>query len=251
MQEFEKFACLLAKISADVIRQYFRTPFSVDTKQDASPVTIADKKAEEIMRELIMKEFPEHGILGEEFGNYNTEAEYIWVVDPIDGTLNFICGGLMFGTLIALVQNGLPILGIIHQPILNELLLGNNSQTTLNDTKVTVRACGKISDAVFLTTDPYLIKKHQNFAGLEALRQQVKVYRCWGDCYGYLLLALGCVDIMVDAIMNPWDIMALIPTVRGAGGIITDYHGKDPIKGASIIATGGEIHNQVIAILNN
>ncbi len=251
MQEFEQFACVLAEKSAAIIRQYFRTPVTVDTKLDESPVTIADKKAEEIMRELIMKELPEHGIIGEEFDDLNPDAKYKWVLDPIDGTVNFICGGLMFGTLIALLEDGNPILGIIHQPILNELLIGNNQVTTFNGSEVHVRSCDKISDAILLNTDPYLVKKHQSMKYFEALRNQVKMYRFFGDCYGYLLLALGCVDIVIDPIMHPWDIMALIPTVRGAGGIITDYHGNDPVKGKSIVAAGGNIHDQVIRILNS
>lgn len=250
MEEFKKFACLLAEESAKIIRQYFRHAFSIDKKSDDSPVTIADKKAEEVMRELIMKEFPEHGIVGEEEGEYKPEAEYKWVLDPIDGTLSFVCGSHLFGTLIALVKNDQPILGVIHQPILNELLIGDNRETIYNGSLVKVRSCRELSKSVMLTTDPYLIKQYQNLDAFEKLRKRVKVYRGIGDCYGYLLLAIGSVDIMIDPIMNPWDIMALLPVVRGADGTITDYHGGNPASGTSIIATGGDIHDQVVAILN-
>lgn len=251
MEEFKKFACLLADESGKIIRQYFRNSFSIDKKSDDSPVTIADKKSEEIMRELILKEFPEHGIVGEEGGEYKPEAEYKWVLDPIDGTLSFVCGSYLFGTLIALVKNGEPVLGAIHQPILNELLIGDNRETTFNGQVVKVRPCSELAHSVMLTTDPYLIQQYQNLEAFEKLRKRVKVYRGIGDCYGYLLLAIGSVDIMIDPIMNPWDIMALIPVVRGAGGTITDYHGGNPTTGTSIIATGGEVHNQVVALLNS
>ena len=251
MNELESFVAHLAKRSGEAIRPYFRAQFSVETKADRSPVTIADRKAEEAMRELIVKEFPEHGILGEEFGSHQPEARYQWVLDPIDGTLNFICGGLMFVTLIALLKDGEPILGAIHQPILEELLIGNNVEARLNGARVQVRDCRQLSEARLLTTDPFLIKQRQNFAAFEELRHRVKISRTWGDGYGYLLLASGCVDIMIDPIMHPWDIMALIPTVRGAGGTITDYHGGDPIKGSSIIATSGTIHREAVQVLNS
>ena len=128
-KEFIKFACLLAEESGKVIRQYFRTNMSVEKQDDQSPVTIADRKAEELMRRLILDEFPEHGIIGEEMGIDHPNAQYKWVLDPIDGTKNFICGGLAFGTLITILEDEKPILGVIHQPILNELLLGTNSET--------------------------------------------------------------------------------------------------------------------------
>ncbi len=147
MTEFKKFAHFLALESAKIIQQYFRAPLSITTKADKSPVTVADKKAEELMRELILKEFPAHGIIGEEFGSYNADAEYVWVLDPIDGTKNFVCGGWMFGTLIGLLKNNEPILGVIHQPILKEFLLGTADGTMLNDSRVVVRSCAAIADA--------------------------------------------------------------------------------------------------------
>jgi myo-inositol-1(or 4)-monophosphatase len=116
---------------------------------------------------------------------------------------------------------------------------------------VRVRDCRQLSDARLLTTDPFLIKKHQDFAVFEELRRRVKICRSWGDGYGYLLLAAGCVDVMIDPVMHPWDIMALVPTVRGAGGTITDYHGGNPVKGTSILATAGTIHREVVEILNS
>ncbi|MCG8606181.1 histidinol-phosphatase [bacterium] len=250
LKEFIQFAQLLADESANVIKRYFRTPVAVDQKPDETPVTIADRQAEEVMWTLIAKEFPDHGVIGEEMGEEQSDAKYRWVLDPIDGTLTFICGGLTFGTLIALLEDGQPILGVINQPILGEMLVGTGTETRLNGEIVRARDCPRISDASMLTSDPYLIEQHQKISRFNELRKQVKVYRGFGDCYGYFLLACGLVDIMVDPIMNIWDSMALIPIVRGAGGTITDYYGGDPTEGTSIVATGGEIHQEVIGILN-
>lgn len=248
--EFKQFSKWLAEESGKIIKHYWRTEIAVENKPDLSPVTIADKKAEEFMREMIMKKFPNHGILGEEFGEYNPNAGYKWVLDPIDGTKSFICGTVTFGTLISLLKNGEPILGVINQPILNEFLIGDNRTTELNGRRVQVRECNQITDAVFLTTDQLNIEKYHSIKNFDELVHKVKLYRQWGDCYGYYLVATGYADIMIDPIMSLWDLTALIPIIRGAGGTITDYHGNDPLKGNSIVATGGKIHSEVINHLN-
>lgn len=251
LKEYKLFAQKLAKISGKIIKGYFRTNISVYSKSDQSPVTIADKKAEELMRSAIMKNFPDHGIIGEEFGNYNDNAEYQWILDPIDGTKSFICGALTFGTLIALTKKGKPILGVINQPVLNEFLIGDNKTALLNGTAVKVRNNSKLSDSVLLTTDHLNIEKYQDIDNFNTLIQKVKLYRNWGDCYGYYLVATGFADIMIDPDMSIWDSMALIPVIRGAGGTITDYHGHDPVAGKSIIAAGSsKLHEEVIKILN-
>lgn len=250
MKEFKEIARLLANTSGDIIKRYFRTPHEVLSKFDKSPVTIADKKAEEAMREILMKELPEHGIMGEEFGSHNPDSEYLWVLDPIDGTKNFICGGFAFGTLIALQHRGEPILGVINQPVLEEFLLGDNTRTELNGESVQARNCQKLSMATLLTSEPLTIGEYQNLDKFKRLRDKVAVYRGWGDCYGYFLLATGYIDIMIDPIMNSWDIMALIPVIRGSGGTITDYQGQNPVNGNSIIATSGDIHREVLEALN-
>ncbi|MFA7227469.1 MAG: histidinol-phosphatase [Melioribacteraceae bacterium] len=249
LNEFRHFCKWLADESGKIIRHYWRTGISVENKPDLSPVTIADKKAEEFMREMIMKKYPNHGILGEEFGEHNSGAGYKWVLDPIDGTKSFICGTVTFGTLIALLKNGEPILGVINQPILNEFLIGDNHTAELNGRPVNVRKGSALTDAVLLTTDQLNIEKYHGIKKFDELTHKVKLYRQWGDCYGYYLVATGYADIMIDPIMSPWDLYALIPVIRGAGGMITDYHGNDPLRGNSIIATGGNIHNEVIRFL--
>jgi len=187
--EFKKFMYHLANMSANIIKPYFRTKMNIEHKEDNSPVTVADKNAEEAMRRAIIKEYPEHGIVGEEFGSYKEDAEYKWVLDPIDGTKSFICGVLSFGTLIALLKNDEPILGVINQPILNEFLIGDNKSTNINNKLVSVRNCEDISDAVLLITDHINIEEYQNLEKFEKLIRKVKLYRSWGDCYGYYLLA--------------------------------------------------------------
>ncbi|MGB5849735.1 MAG: histidinol-phosphatase [Ignavibacteriaceae bacterium] len=250
LTEFKKFIYYLANISANIIRPYFRTGMNIEHKEDKSPVTVADKNAEEAMRKVIIEEYPEHGIVGEEFGSYKENAEYKWVLDPIDGTKSFICGVLGFGTLIALLKNDEPILGAINQPILNEFLIGDNNTTFINNKPASVRNCNDISEAVLLTTDHINIEKYHNLEKFEKLIRKVRLYRSWGDCYGYYLLATGFADVMIDPIMSFWDTMALIPIIKGAGGIITDCKGDDPANGSSIIAASPGIHSQVLKWLN-
>ena len=250
LNDFKLFAKELSLASGNLIKKYWRTNVAIETKADETPVTIADKNAEELMREMIMKHFPEHGILGEEFGEHNKDAEYKWILDPIDGTKSFICGTVTFGTLIALTKNHQPILGVINQPIINEFLIGDNEIAELNGNKVKVRDCDDLSKAILLTTDQLNVEKYQKIKKFDELVHKVKLYRQWGDCYGYYLVATGYADIMIDPIMSVWDMMALIPVIRGAGGTITDYHGQDAVHGKSIIASGGKIHQRVIDILN-
>ncbi|MFO7448046.1 MAG: histidinol-phosphatase [Ignavibacteriaceae bacterium] len=250
LQEFKIFARHLANISGQVIKSFFRTGIIAQSKDDLSPVTIADKNAEEIMRTAIMKKYPEHGILGEEFGEYNKGAEYQWILDPIDGTKSFISGTVTFGTMIALLKEGKPILGVINQPILNEFLMGDNKTTELNNRQVKVRECNDLSNAVLLVTDHLHIEKYQDAKKFDNLIHKVKLYRNWGDCYGYYLVATGYADIMIDPIMNPWDLLPLVPIINGAGGVITDYHGGDPVTGKSIIAAVPGLHDQVLKLLN-
>lgn len=250
-RDFIPFITELALRSGDFIRPLFLNPeVSVETKSDDTPVTIADRGAEELMRRMIRERFPDHGIIGEEFGNERADAEWIWVLDPVDGTRSFAAGCPLFGTLIALKRAGQPVLGCIHQPVLGQLCIGDGTATTINGRPARMRQCERIEDALLLGSDPFNPGKYQDGAAFERLARRAQLYRTWGDCYGYLLIAGGWADIMTDAIMNPWDIQALIPVVRGAGGVITDWQGNDPVDADSIVAAGSPIHAQVIATLN-
>ena len=245
------FVQTLAEKSAAVITPYFANArLEVELKQDESPVTHADRAAERVMRDLIAKQFPKHGIIGEEYGPENENAEFVWVVDPIDGTKSFASGCPLFGTLICLLQEGVPILGAIHQPVLGQFCFGDNHTTTLNSKKVAMRPTSQLDNASLLTTDIKNIFQHQDGANFEKLAEKVGMFRTWGDCYGYLLLATGWADIMIDPIMNPWDLLPLIPVIRGANGIITTWDGSNPVKGTSIVAANKLIHGRVIEMLN-
>ena len=252
MQEkFINFVRKLAAESAQVIKPYFAAfNLEVEMKADETPVTAADRGAEEAMRDLIRKEFPSHGIIGEEFGGENEAAEFVWVLDPIDGTISFASGCPLFGTLICLLHEGQPILGAINQPVLELLCIGDNNQTTVNGNPVQMREIDSLSEATLLTTDIQHVDEYQNRMGFENLLQETKLFRTWGDCYGYLLLASGWADIMLDPIMNPWDILPVIPIIRGAGGVITAWDGSDASQGDSCVAANKNLHPLVLKILN-
>lgn len=244
-----RFINYLSEESGKIINSFFRTDLQVESKQDASPVTIADKKAEEKLRELITKEFPEHGIIGEEFGNYKEEADYKWIIDPIDGTKSFINGSVLFGTLICLLKNNVPVYGAINLPMLNQLIIGDNEETFLNGAKVKIRPCTDLSDAVVLTTDIKNMDKYRDIFKFNNVVKKCKVFRTWGDCYGYYLVASGYADVMIDPIMSIWDTAAVIPVIKGAGGLITDFTGGDALQSNSVIAGSPTVQKQVLEIL--
>lgn len=248
---YRTFLIELAAASGDFIRPYFANPeLEVELKSDQTPVTLADRGAEQLLRQMINAKFPHHGIIGEELGNENEQAEFVWMLDPIDGTKSFAAACPLFGTLICLLHNGAPVLGAIHQPILRQLLIGDNKSATLNERPVRLRATASLAEATLLTTDLRAPAKYQDGFRFDALVQQARLVRTWGDCYGYLLVSTGWADIMVDPILNPWDIGALIPVIRGAGGVITDWQGGDPLKGGSAIAASETLHPLVLAALN-
>ena len=241
----------LAKLSGHFIAPFFgRADVAVEIKADHSPVTAADRGAEEIMRGLIHKRYPGHGIVGEEFGTENPGAEFVWVLDPIDGTKSFVTSVPLFGTLIGLLHQGQPVLGCIHQPILGQLMIGDNKTTTLNGKPVRTRSVERVEQATLLTSDPAMIARLPASRGFAGLMDRAALTRSWGDCYGYLLVASGWADIMTDPIVNPWDIQAIIPIIRGAGGRVTDWSGADPVSGDSLVAAHPDLHPQIIAALN-
>ena len=252
VKEFTEFIHTLAEKSGDVIRPFFsQANLAVETKEDQTIVTQADRRAETAMRALIRKTYPHHGILGEEFGPENASAEFVWTLDPIDGTISFARGCPLFGTLIGLLHDDHPILGAIHHPLLNQLCIGNNTETTLNGRAVQLRETNCLSEAMLLTTDVASIDKLQKQQGFERLFRQTRLFRTWGDCYGYLLVASGGADIMLDPIMNPWDILPLIPIIRGANGVVTTWSGTDAAKGDSCVAANKTLHPKVLEILNS
>ncbi len=232
----------LADAAGAAIRPYFRGEIGLETKGDASPVTLADRAAEEAMRRILTAEVARDGIIGEEFGTEREGASRQWVLDPIDGTTSFVAGRPIFGTLIALLEGGFPVLGVIDQPILGERWVGALGQpTTFNGKAVRTRPCREMSEALLATTSPGAFSDHaaEHFmalAGKTAHRRMV-----WGgDCYNYGLVASGLIDIVCEDSLKLHDFAALVPVVEGAGGTMADWHGEPLHAGSAghVIALG-------------
>ncbi len=251
--EIEGFVRDLAAASGEFILRYYRgNALGTEFKADETPVTAADRGAEEILRRMIEKRFPEHGVLGEELGTVRADAEFVWILDPIDGTKSFLTGVPLFTTLIGLLHHGRPVLGCIHQPVLNQLMIGNGTTTTLNNDVVRVRPCSSLSSATLLTTDPLHPAQYQDGAAFAQLAGSVRWCRTYGDGYGYLLVASGWADVMVDPVMKPWDLLPVVPVMEGAGAVITDWQGRPAgvMAAASCVTAGPDLHPEVIRRLN-
>jgi histidinol phosphatase-like enzyme (inositol monophosphatase family) len=251
LEPHRAFMIELAERSGDFIRPFFgRADVKVELKADLSPVTAADRGAEDLMRGLIRKKFPGHGIVGEESGAERPNEEFVWVLDPIDGTKSFTAAVPLFGTLIGLLYQGQPVLGCIHQPILKQLLIGDNRSASLNGKPASVRPARRLEDATLLTSDPVVVATRPECRGFRSLMEKAGLSRTWGDCYGYMLVATGWADVMYDPLMNLWDIAALVPVIRGAGGVITDAGGGPAYPATSTVAaTCADLHKRVVDAL--
>lgn len=226
MQKFVEFAHRLADASGGIIRPYFEALPEIENKADKTPVTAADREAEAAMRALIEKEFPDHAILGEEAGHTKTISEYTWVLDPIDGTKAFISGRKEWGTLIALCRDGMPILGLLDQPVTAERWAATQgSEALFNGKKIQGRAGIALNEAELSTTSVNYFTPEQAKQVVK-LAQAVKRTVQDGDCYAYGLLARGARDIVIDAGLKPYDILALVPIIEAAGGKITAWDGS-------------------------
>jgi myo-inositol-1(or 4)-monophosphatase len=253
-----EFAHRLADAAGDVIRPYFRQRLSVSDKGSAGifdPVTEADRRAEETVRDLIRESFPQDGIVGEEFGDHPGSTGYRWVIDPIDGTRAFIAGQPLWGTLIGLEEDEEPVAGILDQPYMRERFIGMDGSAQLRTREGTValkaRACPWISEAVICTTHPVAHFTEDERAQFTKVERVSRLSRYGGDCYAYGLLAMGCVDLVIEARLAYWDIAPLIPIIEGAGGIITDWQGKPWRAGSHVLAAGDpRVHAKALSILN-
>jgi inositol-phosphate phosphatase/L-galactose 1-phosphate phosphatase/histidinol-phosphatase len=224
--KYVELALALADAAGPIVRKHFRSLQTVDDKADASPVTVADRDVESAMRALIKKTFPDHGILGEEHGSDHVDAEYVWVLDPIDGTKSFVTGKPLFGTLIALTRFGVPIVGIIEQPVLKERWVGVAGEPSrFNDKPIRTRACSALKDAWMYATTPTMFID-DDAPRYDRLAKAVKHPLYGADCYAYGLLAAGWADLVCEASLKPYDWCALVPVVEGAGGRITDWEGR-------------------------
>ena len=223
--EFVALGGALADAAGEVCRRYFRTGFAVDDKPDATPVTIADREAELAMRALIEARFPEHGIVGEEHGRVRDDAEWVWTLDPIDGTKSFISGIPLFCTLIGLVRAGRPVLGVVDQPVTRERWVGAAGRgTTLNQKRLAARRCEGLAKATLFCTAPDMFVG-DDAASFDRLRRAVKLTRYGADAYAYALVATGFVDLVCEASLKPHDWCALAPVIEAAGGVMTDWSG--------------------------
>jgi myo-inositol-1(or 4)-monophosphatase len=218
-----------ADVAGAVVRPFFRSGFAVDTKSDRSPVTIADRSAEQAMRAVLTERFPEHGVLGEEFGLDRPDAPLRWVLDPIDGTRAFVSGRPTFGTLIALLDGETPILGVIDQPVLRERWIGVAGRRTVfrgpYGGRASCRLCALLSDAELSCTSPEMMRG-EALPRWDRLARAVRRNYWGGDCYAHGLLALGQIDVIAETTMKLWDWAALVPVIEGAGGRVTDWSGN-------------------------
>lgn len=239
-------AHLFADASGKAILKHFRKPILVDNKAAAGafdPVTEADRAGERAIRKLLRKAHPDHGVLGEELGATTGEAPYCWVIDPIDGTRAFITGMPLWGTLIGVTREGRAVAGLMDQPYTRERVWGNGVQTVWRSTdgrerRIKTAPCSRIEDARLTTTSPDLFATSQEQEAFQRLKSKARLTRFGGDCYAYALLAAGHIDLVVEAGLQAYDIVALVPIIESAGGVVTTWDGERPEAGGRIIAAG-------------
>ena len=252
-ENFKIFINELADASGQFIAKSFGKSISVDFKNDSSPVTEVDRNTELLLRDMIQKKFPSHGIIGEEFGNVNENAEFVWVLDPIDGTKSFITKVPLFGTLIGLQYCGKPIVGLIDQPILKERIVGDCKTCTFNGREVKTASNTSVEGITLLTSDSRYCADLHSAIGWKNLERKASISRTWGDCYGYMLLCRGLAHVMCDAILEVWDFTALLPALAGAGASFSDWRGGNDIghNGGLIASCSKPLHDEVLSILNS
>ncbi len=255
LDRFLEAAEAAADVAGAVVRPLFRAGFAVDTKSDRSPVTIADRAAEQAMRAVLAERFPDHGVLGEEFGLDRPEARLRWVLDPIDGTRAFVSGRTTFGTLIALLDGETPVLGVIDQPVTGERWIGAAGRATMFrgpfGGKPGCRPCASLDQAELSCTSPEMLGPDQ--PRWDRLAGAVRRNYWGGDCYAHGLLALGQIDVIAETTMNLWDWAALVPVIEGAGGRVTDWHGQALRPGGDgrVLSVGDPtLLSQIVTLLN-
>ena len=262
MSDYLKFANELADASGKVIRKYFRTKMTVEDKADESPVTVADRQTETVMREMISAKYPEHDILGEEHGYVSTGSKWKWVLDPIDGTRSFVAGMPIFGTLISLLEDEVPQFGIIDIPIMSERWVGIRNKESVfypdqhggKPQPCKVSGQNKVEQSILYSADPAMFNPSQKPL-FDRIAAQVKMVRYGGDCYSYGLLASGHIDLVVEADLKIYDVMALVPVIENAGGVITNWQGNnsfdDDWDGCLVASASPELHAQALSLLQN
>ena len=270
--DFESFVDRLANASGEAILPFFRTAMEVEDKGNGDPglrgfdpVTEADRAAETIMRRMIRDTFPRHGIVGEEFGSHAPDAEYVWVLDPIDGTRSFVSGIPLWGTLIGLTHKGVPAYGMMHQPFTRERFRGDGrvawwqggapretaqrGKPGSSERRLRTRKCNSLAEATLMTTAPAMFSPAERIK-YDRIEAATRLYRYGADCYAYCMLAAGHVDLVIESGLKPYDIVALIPIIEGAGGVVTSWDGGSPAQGGAIVACGDKaLHGTVLQLL--
>ena len=257
--DFAAFVEALGDVASEAILPFFRTALSAHDKNVGGrfdPVTEADRAAEVAMRSLIERQFPSHGIVGEEFGSVRADADYVWVLDPIDGTKAFIAGLPTWGVLIGLLHKGRPCYGMMVQPYTRERFVGDGTKSSWRGTglgaqrakrTLGTRRCPTLAEATVMTTSP-LLYPDDKLASLRRLEEQAKLVRYGCDCYAFAMLAAGHVDLVIETGVQAYDVVALIPIVEGAGGVFTTWTGGDAAPGGDVIACGDKrLHDEVLA----
>jgi len=240
----------VAKLAGDFARSYYGTDVAIDVKGDGSPVTIADRGAEEKARAWIEARFPDDGILGEEFGTIRPDAKRRWIIDPIDGTKSFVRSVPLWGTLVAVTEGEHVLAGCAYFPVVNELLVAADASGCYwNGARCRVSEVDTLRNATALVTDDRFAEHPGRVERWQRLGAKTGIVRTWGDCYGYLLVATGRAEVMVDDIVSPWDAAALYPIITEAGGTFTDWRGQSTAFGGDVIATNNALSREVRAIL--
>jgi myo-inositol-1(or 4)-monophosphatase len=253
--ELEDFALDLAHTAGGIAQAHFRQPVTVENKGGGSfdPVTNADRAIERVLRTAIVERYPDHGIVAEEEGERRGTSDYIWFIDPIDGTRAFMSGSPLWGTLIGLVRGTQPLFGLLAQPVLEEVFFGGPSGSWLikpeRRDRLRSRGCASLADAVLASTHPDMFAGARS-AAFRALCAQCLLTRFGGDCYNYAMLAAGYLDLVVESQLKPYDIVPLVPILEGAGCTVTDWQGRPPLGGGDVVAAGSrELHRAALECL--
>lgn len=252
LDELREFASELAWQAGRVTLGHFQTGIVPDLKADSSPVTVADRQAERVMRELIEKRYPGHSIVGEEEGETRAGSTFRWILDPIDGTKSFVQGVPFYAVLVGLEREGEPVVGVVNIPATGELLAASTgSGCWWNGRRARVSAVSSLAGSMLVCTDVRSFSRHGRGEAYRRLEAATRLQRTWGDAYGYVLVATGRAELMLDPIMNIWDCAALLPVVEEAGGTFSDWSGKRTIDGGEAIGTNGLIFDELMALIRD
>ncbi len=257
VKEYTDFLNILADAAAQITLSMFKQPLNVINKGkklqlDYDPVTEADKQSEIAIRALITQTYPDHAILGEEHGKEgNGDTPYTWVIDPIDGTRAYICGIPTWGTLVALNDGAKPVIGMLDQPYLKERYIGTPEASYLNGDRITCRPCTDLSEATISTTDPtQFFASPEDVDAFNRVAKNARLVRNGYDCYAYAMVAAGFMDVVIESGLEPYDIQALIPIIKGAGGVVTNWNGGSAADGGQILASATPaLHEQILKLL--